>query len=228
MKTTSLTFVAHPEKGQVSALLHLPPRAKCLVVFGHGAGAGMRHANIEGIAEALAAKSIGTLRYQFPFMERGGGRDSGEVSLQTVRSAIELARQHAGSMPIIAGGHSFGGRMTSMAAADEPLAGVSGLVFCSYPLHMHGKPSVARAAHLPDIKVPMLFLSGTRDKMMSHDLLQPTLKKLDNRVTFRWLDTADHGYKVLKRSRTCELDVYHEIATEIDNWFERSMASEST
>src|SRR5207253_7639414 len=138
----------------------------------------------------------------------GKGRDSQAVCTATVRAAVAAARKSASGLPILAGGHSFSGRMTSTAAAESPLEGVSGLVFFAFPLHQPGKPDTKRADHLTAVTVPMLFLSGTRDELADRDLLQPVCKKLGNRATLHPLDTADHGFRTLKRARKSEADVF--------------------
>jgi predicted alpha/beta-hydrolase family hydrolase len=211
-------FIATPEKGEVSSLLYLPAHARALLVLGHGAGAGMRHTTLERISLGLAGIGVGTFRYQFPFMERGGGRDTQAVSTATVRAAIDQAGVHAGKLPLLAGGHSFGGRMTSLAAAERPLEGVKGLIFFGFPMHAPGKPGTDRAGHLPEINVPMLFLSGTRDTLNRMDLFQPLIAPLGEKATLHLLDTADHGYKVLKRSRVSTEDVFDEMTRVIDGW----------
>ena len=140
------------------------------------------------------------------------------VSLATVRAAVKAAQAVADDLPLLAGGHSFGGRMTSIAAAEEPLPQVQGLVFFGFPLHPAGKPAIERAAHLPDITVPMLFLSGIRDKLAELDLLQPVCDDLGDKATLHLLDTADHGFKVLKRTRKSKEDVYVEMARVLSTW----------
>ena len=220
MKTKKQKFVAHESKDKVSSLLEVPKNASELVVLGHGAGAGMNHANMQSIADALHAQGIATFRYQFPFMERGGGRDSKEVSLATVAAAVENASSLAPGIPIYAGGHSFGGRMTSLAAAESMLPSAVGLIFFAFPLHPAGKPSVERAAHLSDIKIPMQFLSGTRDKLFTIDLFKPIHKKLRKKATIHYLDTADHGYKILKRTRKSKQDVFEEMAEVVRDWID--------
>ena len=220
MDIKELKFEAHPDKGEVSAILLKPAGAKALISLGHGAGAGMTHANMENIAQALARRQIATFRYQFPYMERGGGRDSVAVSLSTVRQAALKAHELEPDLPLYAGGHSFGGRMTSLAAAEAPLEAVKGLIFFAFPLHAPGKPSNDRAGHLPDIQVPMLFLSGTRDTFMTLDLFQPILDQLGDRATMHLLDTASHGYKVLKRTRVSQEDIFDEMARVADEWIE--------
>ncbi|MEM7030194.1 MAG: alpha/beta family hydrolase [Chloroflexota bacterium] len=214
-------FLATEEKGEVSSIMMRPAEAKWLLVLGHGSGANMRSQNLTTIAEKLAEVGIATFRYQFPYMERGGGgRDSQAVSLATVRAAVQAAHNAAEDLLLLAGGHSFGGRMTSLAAAETPLAQVKGLVFFAFPLHPSGKPAVERATHLPEVTVPMLFLSGTRDKLAELNLLQPVCEKLGDKTTLHLLDTADHGFKVLKRSRTSKEDVYDEMARVMKAWTE--------
>src|SRR5215467_13597119 len=196
-----LKFLSTPEKGEVSALLVRPADASHLLVLGHGASTNMRHANLQTIAERMADVGIATFRYNFPYMEHGTGRDSQAVCTAAVRAAVAAAHRSAPDLPILAGGHSFGGRMTSTAAAESPLDGVTGLVFFAFPLHQPGKPDTKRAEHLGAVTVPMLFLSGTRDELANLDLLKPVCKKLGKRVTLHLLDTADHGFRTLKRSR---------------------------
>ncbi len=214
-------FLATPEKGEVSALLIRPEGANRLLVLGHGASTNMRHANLQAIAERLADAGIATFRYNFPYMEHGRGRDSQATCTATVRSAVAAAREIASDLPVLAGGHSFGGRMTSTAASEAPLDGVRGLVFFAFPLHQPGKPDTKRAAHLDDVTVPMLFLSGTRDELASLDLLRPVCKGLGPRATLHLLDTADHGFRTLKRSRASEEDVFAEMARVVREWASR-------
>ena len=153
------------EKGMASSLLMRPANSKWLLVLGHGASTNMRHATLQSIAERLSDVGIATYRYNFPYSESGRGRNSNAVCIETVRAAVAAAHQAAGDLKILAGGHSFSGRMTSMAVAEEPIAHVRGLVFFAFPLHPAGKPATDRAEHLGNVTVPMLFLSGTRDKL---------------------------------------------------------------
>lgn len=227
--TTESTFEATAEKGAVSSLLLRPEGARWLLVLGHGASTNMRHTLLQTIAERLADVGIATFRYQFPYMERGGGgRDSQAVSLATVRSAVAAAHASAPDLPLLAGGHSFGGRMTSLAAAETPLPDVRGLVFFSFPLHPAGKPGIERAEHLDQVSVPMLFLSGTRDDLAELDLLRPVCDRLKDRATLHLLDTADHGFKVQKRARLSQgsdEDVFVEMARVLNQWLaEREQA----
>jgi len=166
----------------------------------------------------MADAGVATFRYNFPYMEYGKGRDSQEVCTATVRSAVAAAHMAAPDLPLLAGGHSFGGRMTSTAASESPLDGVSGLVFFSFPLHQPGKPETKRADHLSAVTIPMLFLSGTRDEMADLDLLKSVCKKLGKRATLHPLDTADHGFRILKRSRKSDEDVFVEMARVVREW----------
>ena len=215
--TQSLKFEATPEKGLVSARLNCPADAIALLVLGHGASTPLDHRIMESIALHLSEAKLATFRYNFPYMERGGGgRDSQNVTLATIKAAVETA-QGLSHLPLLAGGHSFGGRMTSIAAAEQILTGVQGLIFFGFPLHAPGKPGLARAAHLSAITIPMLFLSGTRDNLAQPDLLQQVCTQLQG-ATLHWLDTANHGYKTLKRVRPDPEDVYREMANLSQKW----------
>jgi predicted alpha/beta-hydrolase family hydrolase len=218
MQAKELKFLATPEKGEVSALLVRPPDASHVLVLGHGASTNMRHRTLQAIADRLAEAGIATFRYNFPYSENGKGRDSQAVCTQTARSAVASAREAAPDLKLLAGGHSFGGRMTSTASSETPLDGVRGLVFFSFPLHQPGKPETKRADHLAAVTIPMLFLSGTRDELAGMDLLKPVCEKLGELATLHAVDTADHGYKVLKRSRTSEEDVFVEMARVVRDW----------
>jgi uncharacterized protein len=219
--TQEMKFVATPEKGEVSALLVRPENASHLLVLGHGASTNMRHATLQSIAERLAEVNIATFRYNFPYSENGKGRDGQAVCTETIRSAIAAAHRAAPDLPLLAGGHSFSGRMTSTAASESPLDGVIGLVFFSFPLHLAGKPETKRATHLDAVTIPMLFLSGSRDELAEMDLLKPVCKRLGKLATLHVLDTADHGYKVLKKSRTSTEDVFVEMARIVNQWAAR-------
>ena len=217
-EATELQFLATPEKGDTSALLVRPEDASHLLVLGHGASSTMRHATLRTIAERLADAGIATFRYNFPYAERGGARDSRDVCTATVRAAVAAAHRAAPDLPLLAGGHSFGGRMTSTAAAESALDGVRGLVFFAFPLHLPGKPDTKRADHLSAVAIPMLFLSGTRDELADLSLLQPVCAKLGTRATLHLLDTADHGFRTLKRSRASDEDVLVELARVVRVW----------
>ena len=213
-----MKFLATPEKGDVSALLVRTGDATHLLVLGHGASTDMRHTTLQTIAERLAGVGIATFRYNFPYSENGKGRDSQGVCTATVRSAVKAASEAAPGLPLLAGGHSFGGRMTSTAASESPLDGVRGLVFFSFPLHQPGKPDTQRAEHLASVTVPMLFLSGTRDELASMDLLRPVCEGLGRLATLHAVETADHGYKILKRSRAGDEHVFAEMARVVREW----------
>jgi predicted alpha/beta-hydrolase family hydrolase len=217
-ETNEMKLLATPEKGEVSGALIRPGDASLLLVLGHGASTNLRHATLQSIAERLADAGIATFRYNFPYMEHGKGRDSQEVCTATVRSAVAAAHQAAFDLPLLAGGHSFGGRMTSTAASESPLDRVRGLVLFSFPLHQPGKPDTKRGNHLADVTVPMLFLSGTRDDLADRNLLQTACRNLGKRATLHWLDTADHGFRTLKRSRTSDEDVFVEMARIVADW----------
>ena len=212
------TFQATPEKGDVSALLLRPAGATHLLVLAHGASTNMRHANLQTIADRLAEVGIATFRFNFPYLEHGTGRDSARVCTQTVRSAVAAARAAAPQLPLLAGGHSFGGRMTTTAASETALPGVRGLVLFSFPLHQPGKPDTKRAQHLASVPLPMLFLTGTRDELAQLDLWIPLCKSLGQSATLALLDTADHGFKTLKRTRKNDEDVYVEMARTVRDW----------
>ncbi len=198
--------------GRLSAELVRPDDADRLLVLAHGAGADFRHANMLGLSEGLARQSIASLRFNFPFMEAGRRRvDSQATSVACILAALETAREAAPDLPLFLGGHSYGGRMASHAVLEDAARGVSGLVFCSFPLHPPKKPGNERAAHLPDIDLPMIFLSGTRDGLATPELLEALVGGLP-KASLHWLDTADHGYKILKRTRQSEEDVFDELA----------------
>lgn len=185
----------------VSALLRAPAAPRAVFVFAHGAGAGMEHAFMEAFANGLAARGIATLRFQFPYMERGSKRpDAPKVAHAAVRAAVAEAAQRLPGVPLFAGGKSFGGRMTSQAQALQPLPGVRGLVFVGFPLHAAGKPSDERAQHLCEVACPMLFLQGTRDELAALDLLRPLVQRLGERASLVALDDADHAFHVRARS----------------------------
>ena len=185
----------------VSALLIQPGDARAIFVFAHGAGAGMTHKAMESNAQGLAERRIATLRYQFPYMERGSKRvDAPKVAHAAVRAAAAEAGRLAPDLPLFAGGRSFGGRMTSQAQAEEPLPGVRGLAFIGFPLHPAGKPGVERAEHLKRVQLPMLFVSGDHDALAELDLLEQVVAELGDRATLHLIAHADHSLKVPVRS----------------------------
>jgi predicted alpha/beta-hydrolase family hydrolase len=191
-------------------LWQCPNDAVAALVLAHGAGAGMRHASMQAIADAFERHGIATLRFDFPYMAAGRNRvDSPAVATEAIAAAFAAARERT-KLPIWLGGHSFGGRMASHAVVDRAVP-AAGLIFCSFPLHMPGKPDTKRAQHLAAIEQPMLFLSGTRDDLAEPTLLEPLVASLKH-AKLHWLETADHGYRVLKRSRTRTDIVFDEMA----------------
>jgi predicted alpha/beta-hydrolase family hydrolase len=212
MSLTSLRLEVRDH--EVSALLQRAVDERALLVFAHGAGAGMQHAFMQAISGALATRGVATLRYQFPYMEQGRRAPSPQpLLLATVRAAVACARELAGDLPLFAGGKSMGGRMTSLAASqDEGLAGVRGIVFFGFPLHTAGKPGDERASHLADFELPLLFLQGTRDKLAELPLLEPVCRKLGARATLHVVEGGDHSFHVLKRSGRSDDEVRDEIA----------------
>lgn len=216
---TELRFSVAETSGEVSALLVRPPDARLLYVLAHGAGAGMRHPFLESIAQTLAERGIATLRYQFPYMERRAGRpDSPAIAAATVRAAVAEAARAAPGLSLVAGGKSFGGRMTSTAQAEQPLPGVRGLVFLGFPLHPPGKPGDKRAEHLAGIAIPMLFLQGDRDEFADLTLLRPVVQRLGERATLHLIVGGDHSFKVRKSAARTADQVMNEFAATIDGW----------
>jgi uncharacterized protein len=207
--------------GSVSGLLLKPRGATACYVLAHGAGAGMTHPFMEAIALALAARGMATLRYQFPYMEKKSRRpDAPAVAEAAVRAAVNEAARRAPGLALIAGGKSFGGRMTSRAEAASPLPGVRGLAFLGFPLHPAGKPSDARGEHLAAVRVPMLFMQGTRDKLAELSLLRPLCKGL-RRATLHEIEDADHSFHVPARTGRNDADVIAELADVLVEWAER-------
>ena len=205
--------------GDVSGLLLRPDGARLLYVLAHGAGAGMRHPFLETVARLLGERGIGTLRYQFPHMERRASRpDPPAVAAAAVRAAVAEAARLAPGLLLVAGGKSFGGRMTSTAQAEEPLPGVRGLVFLGFPLHPPGQPGDARAEHLARVQIPMLFLQGTRDDFADLKLLTPLVQRLGARATLHLVEGGDHSFHVLKRSGRTDAEVLEELAAAVEQW----------
>jgi predicted alpha/beta-hydrolase family hydrolase len=216
--TQSLVIEAG-KSSTVSALLTRPEGARACFVFAHGAGAGMTHVFMGTVASGLAERGVATLRYQFPYMEKGSKRpDPPAIAHAAVRGAVAAAAQHCPGMALIAGGKSFGARMTSQAQAKSPLDGVRGLAFLGFPLHPAGKPSSERADHLADVKIPMLFLQGTNDKLAELDLLKPVVKKLGARATLHLFEAADHSFHVPARSGRKDKDVMAEMLDQFAAW----------
>lgn len=206
-------------EGSVSALLIRPAAAKALYVFAHGAGAGMTHRSMASNVEELAERGIATLRYQFPYMEKGSRRpDPPKIAHAAVRAAVAEAARLAPELPLFAGGRSFGGRMTSQAQAEAPLPGVRGLAFIGFPLHPAGKPAIERADHLSRVQIPMLFVSGSRDALAELDLLEPVVAELGDRATLHLIADADHSLKVPARSGRTPADAEAEALDVVAAW----------
>lgn len=204
---------------RVSALLEVPEHARACLVLAHGAGAGMTHPFMADTARELAERGIATLRYQFPYMEQQSKRpDTPAVAQATVRAAVAEAARRAPALPLFAGGKSFGGRMTSQAQAAQPLPGVQGLVFFGFPLHPAGKPSDARAQHLAGVKVPMLFLQGTRDGLADLALLRPVVERLGTRAALEVFEDADHSFHVRARSGRTDAQVRAAMLDAVALW----------
>jgi predicted alpha/beta-hydrolase family hydrolase len=205
--------------GRVSGLLVRPDDAAVLYVLAHGAGAGMWHRFMAAVADALAARRIATLRYQFPYTEAGGRRPDPPAVLEaTVRAAVRAAAELGRGLPLVAGGKSMGGRMTSAAQARAPLAGVEGLVFLGFPLHPPKRPAITRAEHLDSVALPMLFLQGTRDDLADLGLITGVCERLGGRATLHVVEGADHSFGVLKRSGRNDAEVLDELADRVAGW----------
>lgn len=219
MKPTALRIAVDERAGEVSALLLRPTDAHCVLAFAHGAGAGMRQAFMESMAAHLCKRGVATLRYQFPYMETGRGGPSPPALLTaTVRAAVEAAGAVAGDLPLLAGGKSMGGRMTSLAAAAAPLPCVRGVAFFGFPLHPAGRPSVERGKHLRDVPLPMLFIQGTRDRLADLELLRPLCGTLGRRATLHVVEDGDHSFCVTKRSGRNDTEVLDELADAFADW----------
>jgi hypothetical protein len=211
--------IALDDGGHVSGLWLRPPRAQTCLVLAHGAGADMAHKSMAALAEGLAARGVATLRYQFPYSERGSKRpDPPAVAEAAVRAACARAARLARGLPLFAGGRSFGGRMTSQAQAAAPLAGVRGLVFFAFPLHTAGRPSTDRADHLAKVALPMLFLQGTRDALAELRLLEPAVAALGPRARLILAPDADHAFHVPARSGRSDADVLARLLDEAAAW----------
>jgi hypothetical protein len=215
-------FAVNEKAGAVSGLLTLPGDPAALLVLAHGAGAGMRHRFMEEVAAKLARHSIATLRYQFPYMEKRIKRpDTEAVLTETVRAAMTAAKKWAGNLPLFAGGKSMGGRMTSLAAARAPLDGARGLIFFGFPLHAAGNPGSARGEHLTELKIPMLFLQGSRDALADLKLLRPLCKRLESRAELFVVEGADHSFHMLKSARRSDEDVLEDVVKKAAEWMEQ-------
>jgi predicted alpha/beta-hydrolase family hydrolase len=217
-----IRFIADDKAGEVGALLMLPTNSKSLLVLAHGAGAGMRHRFLEALCSNLAALGVATFRYQFPYIEKGLRRpDPPAILTSTVRSAVAVANKHAKGLPLFAGGKSLGGRMTSLAAATESLEQVRGLVFLGFPLHAAGRPSSDRGQHLAGIKLPMLFLQGSRDPLADLEVLKPLCSRLGKRAEMLIVEGGDHSFHMLKSSGRSDDEVLENVALKISSWIDQ-------
>jgi len=207
---------------RVSGLLQRPPGAKACYVLAHGAGAGMQHPFLAAVASGLHARDIATLRYQFPYMERGSRRpDPPDLCHAAVGAAVAEAAALAPAVPLFAGGKSFGGRMTSQAQAASPLPGIRGLAFLGFPLHAPGRPSEERGEHLRDVQIPMLFLQGTRDEFAKLEVVEPLMARLGEHATLRLFDDADHSFHVPARTGRKNAEVMGDLTRALADWIER-------
>jgi predicted alpha/beta-hydrolase family hydrolase len=217
-----------PGSGSVDAALVAPEAApaQAVFVFAHGAGAGMRHPFMVQLSLALAVRGVATLRFQFPFVQRQSKRpDPPAVAQAAIRAAVAAAAERLPGVPLFAGGKSFGGRMTSMAQAAAPLPGVRGLVFVGFPLHPPKEPGTARAEHLPQVQLPMLFLQGTRDELAQLALVRGVVESLQPRATLHVVEGGDHSFDVLVRSGRTQDEVRAELADTIAGWIARQPVS---
>ena len=215
---TEIRFQATPSSGEVSALLESPANARCLYVLAHGAGAGMRHPFLEAMAARLAEREVATLRYQFPYMEKGARRPGpAAVAEKTVRSAVAKATELS-DLPVIAGGKSYGGRMTAYALAKQRVPEVLGLAFLGFPLHAPGRDGTERWSPMSSVGLPMLFLQGSRDRLANRDLLRPLLPALEPPATLHEIVDGDHSFKVPKRTGRSADEVLDELAATLAQW----------
>lgn len=222
MTRTDRLTIDVPGSSAVSAVLVAPEESRALYVMAHGAGAGMDHPFMRAAASGLANRGIATLRYQFPYMQAGSKRpDRPPVAHATVRAAAVAAVRVFPGVPLVAGGKSFGARMTSQAQAERPLPGVAGLIFFGFPLHPAGKPSDERARHLADVTTPMLFLQGDRDALADTGLLLPVIERLGQRGTLHMLAGADHSFRVLRGSGNTDAEVLAEALDAMADWLPR-------
>ena len=219
--TKNIRFIV-PDAGEVSAILVRPSNAECLLVTAHGAGAGMNHSFMTALADHLAAAKVATLRFQFSYMEqRRRIPDKPAVLTAAVVAAVQAGSKAAPDLPLFAGGKSLGGRMSALAAAQHPLGNVRGLVFFGFPLHPPNQPGTKRAERLGEVKLPMLFLQGTRDKLADLNLLRPICDRLGPQATLHIIETADHSFHVLKSSGRTDASVLQELARTVSTWTQK-------
>jgi uncharacterized protein len=222
MISPRLVAITVSDTQQVSGLLQVPEGARACYVLAHGAGAGMAHPFMAGMANGLAERGIGTVRYQFPYMEQGSKRpDTAKVAHAAVRSAVLEAARLLPGLALFAGGKSFGGRMTSQAQAASPLPGVRGLVFLGFPLHPAGRPAVERAQHLFEVHLPMLFLQGTRDELAEMELIEGVCRQIGSRAILKLFEYADHSFHVPARSGRKDSEIRAELLDSMTDWINK-------
>jgi predicted alpha/beta-hydrolase family hydrolase len=221
-RAKEIKFFVNDKAGGVSGLLLEPSGARAFFLLAHGAGAGMRHKFMEEVAAKLADLNVATLRYQFPYMEKGTKRpDPQSVLTDSVRAAVAAAQKYAGELPLFAGGKSMGGRVTSLAAAQQPLDRVCGLIFFGFPLHAAGRPGAERAQHLAEIKIPMLFLQGSRDALAELKLFKPLCSKLGKRAELFVVDGSDHSFHMLKSAPRSDGEVLNDVVKKAAGWMKK-------
>jgi uncharacterized protein len=221
-RAKEIKFFVNDKAGGVSGLLLEPRGARAFFLLAHGAGAGMRHKFMEEVAAKLADLNVATLRYQLPYMEKGTKRpDPQSVLTDSVRAAVAAAQKYAGELPLFAGGKSMGGRMTSLAAAQQPLDGVCGLIFFGFPLHAAGRPGAERGQHLAEIEIPMLFLQGSRDALAELKSLKPLCSKLGKRAELFIVDGGDHSFHMLKSAPRSDGEVLDDVVKKAAGWMKK-------
>jgi len=220
MRKEDIQFEISEKAGTVNGILTEPPDAKALLLLAHGAGAGMQHKTMQLIADCLAEENIATLRFNFSYIEKGRkSPDSSKIAQETIRNVVLKANEFAKGLPLFAGGKSYGGRMTSSAAADEALPDVEGLIFFGFPLHPPGKPSADRAAHLHQVNLPMLFLQGTRDNLARMELIRQVTTDIKN-AHLEVIEGADHSFHLKKSAGKSDEEVMRKIAGKVSSWME--------
>jgi len=210
-----------PDKHPSSYCLSTPPDPKGLLVLAHGAGAGMDHPNMVAISQAMQGVGLAVFRYNFLYMERGGGRESQKISLSTIEAAAAFAQSLEPRLPLLLGGHSYGGRMSSHVAAGPHDLSLKAMIYFAFPLHAPGKASKERARHLKTIEIPQLFLSGSRDTFSTGNLLEEVVEEIGPKAKLHRIHTADHSYKILKRSRPEGEGVFEEMSRITKDWLEQ-------
>ena len=222
---SEISFSVSPEQGHVSVIFERPKNALAGLIIAHGAGTDMRHQFMEALCLGFSERQFATFRFNFPYKEKGkAGPNSAKILKQTIRQAVKTASERMPEIPLFAGGKSMGGRMTSLAASEEELAHINGLIFFGFPLHAAGKPGIERAEHLMSVKHEMLFLQGPRDALAKPELLLPIIKNLGGKADVHMVEGADHSFKVLKRSKRTQEDVMNELVQVSSEWMKSQIA----